>query len=553
MRARWAGVLVVALALAGCGGLPSSGPVEPGSIIDEATLDDIAYDPPGPQDGATPTEILEGFINAATNPQNDYAVAKSYLAEAFREEWDPDVITQIRSGIGIVRPESDTSASYSLTSASHVNELGQYIEDSAATLVLDFAFVQDADDQWRIADAPNGIVLSRESFNAIFEAHPLYFFDATNTYLVPDLRWFPKTTRLATRVVRELITGQSAWLQGGVTNTYFPEGTKLDSSVSIDAGVATVALSEEVLDASPEQLELMRQQLIASIGNVSSVVIPVTLGEQGGAPAPAPATSDLTVEDQLLARQDDTFGFLRANGTVGALAGFSAEIVDLEATDVTLNRAGTAAAALTPSGVWLVFAGSARAVQIDTRAGLVAPAVDNSGFVWTVPASDASAIVAYDEAGAPYAVNAPQFADMQAVSFSISRDGSRVLMLSSTTLGPRLSVAGVIRTDGVPTSLGAPISLPIDRASTALDATWVGDNTIATLTLPSSDEQSAVTVYQLGGPSQSFGRVASGATLTGGNGTDGLRVVTTEGRVFIRRGNGWADTGDSVTFAATQQ
>ena len=556
MRARWAGIVVVALALAGCGGVPSDGSVEPGSIIDEGAADlDVAYNPGGPLTGATQTDIMLGFIIAATNPQNDYAVARSYLAEGFREEWDADAITQIRTGIGQPRVESDTSQSFTLTSAAHVDENGQYIEDQPATQVLDFTFVQDENDQWRIQSAPDGIVLSRESFNAIFEARPLYFYDPTNTYLVPDLRWFPKTTRIATLVVRKLLEGQTAWLQQGVTNSYFPAGTKLESGVTVESGVATVALSEDVLDASPEQLQLMRQQLRASIGNLSSVVITVggvTLDEPDG--ATAPQTADLTVQDQLLARQDDVFGFLKTNGAVGALVGVSTEVVSLNATDATLSRNGTAAAVQTPTGAWLIFSSNAKAVLLDARAGLLAPAIDNSDFVWTVPAADASAIVAHDFDGNAYPIAAPQFAGMQATSFSISRDGSRVLMLSSTALGPRLSVAGIIRTDGVPTGLGAALSLPINQSSIALDATWVDGNTIATLTIPADDDQSAVTAYQLGGPSTGLGRVAGGVTLTGGNNaTDGLRVVTGEGDVYRPRGNGWADTGTSVTFVATQQ
>jgi len=554
VRARWAGIVVAALALAGCGGVPASGPVEAGSIIDAGADIDVAYNPGGPLTGATQTEIMLGFISAATNPQNDYSVARSYLAESIRDEWDPNKITQIRTGIGQPRTESDTAQSFTLTSAAHVDENGQYIEDQPATQVLDFTFVQDENDQWRIASAPPGIVLSRESFNAVFEAHPLYFYDATGTYLVPDLRWFPKTTLLATTVVRTLLEGQAAWLREGVTNTYFPAGTKLDSRVVVESGVATVALSDEVLEASPEQVELMRQQLRATIGNVSSVVITapgVTLEEQDG--APAPETVELSVQDQLLARQDDVFGFLKSSGAVGALAGVSTEVIGLDATDATLSRNGAIAAVQTPTGAWLVFANNAKAVQVDTRAGLLAPALDNSGFVWTVPASDAAALVAHDDDGNAYPINAPQFAGMQATSFSISRDGSRVLLLSSTTLGPRLSVAGIIRTDGVPTGLGPLLSLPIDQSSTALDATWVDGNTIATLTIPDDDDQSVVTSYQLGGPSTSLGRVTDGVTITGGNGADGIRVVTSAGDIYRPRGNGWADTGTTVTFLATQQ
>ncbi len=554
MRARWAGLVVVALALAGCGGVPSSGSVEPGSIIDPAALIDVAFNPRGPQAGDSPSEIMLGFIAAATNPSNDYEVARLFLADSFREEWDADAITQIRTGVGQPRLISDTAYSYTVTSVAHVDEHGQYTEDAPAQQVLDFTFVQDGDDEWRIASAPPGVVLTRETFNAIFEAHPLYFYDPTNTYLIPDLRWFPKTNRLATRVVRELLAGQASWLQQGVTNTYVPTSTKLDSIVSIDAGVATVALSEEASTATADQLQLLRQQLRDSIGNVSSVVITVngvTLEEQDG--GPVPATSNLAVEAQPLARQDDAFGYLKTSGTVSALGGVSTEVVALGATDATLLRDRSAAAVLTPTGVWLVPVSSDEPVQLDARPGLIAPTADNSGFVWSVPTSDASAIIAHDATGQAFPISAPQFAGMQAVSFTVSRDGARALILTSTPLGPRLYVAGIVRTEGAPTQLGTPVELPVEQSSVALDATWVDDNSVAVLRILADDEQSSVALYQLGGASRSLGRVAEGVSIVGGNGLDGLRVLTADGDVFQVRGNGWANTGSTVTWLGTQQ
>ena len=74
MRARWTGIVLVVLALAGCAGVPSSGPVEQGSIIDDADEFDVAFNPRGPQEGASQSEILLGFIAAALNPSNDYEV-----------------------------------------------------------------------------------------------------------------------------------------------------------------------------------------------------------------------------------------------------------------------------------------------------------------------------------------------------------------------------------------------------------------------------------------------------------------------------------------------
>jgi hypothetical protein len=528
--------------------------VQAGDLIGKETLPEVTYRASGPQTGAPPLDIMQGFILAATNPQDDYAVARLFLDDSIRADWKPNEIAQIRSGVGVSRQESDTEYSYSLTSSAYVNDRGQYFEGDPTSQVLDFSFAQNAEGEWRITKAPDGIVLSQDAFDSTFGAYPLYYFDPSNNYLVPDLRWFAKTTRLTTRIVSALLEGQSSWLTQGVTNTYFPTGTTLASSVTIDTGVATVDLDETTLDAPAEQRELMRQQLRATIGTVSDVVLTVN-GVAIDVPetTAAPATIHPQVEGQLLVRRDDSFGFLTSGGSVSGLAGQSAEVIRLGATDATLARDKQATAVLAPDGVHLVFASNADPVLLDNRAGLIAPAIDNAGFVWTVPASDATAIRAYDSKGTAYVIDGAQFAG-RAISLSISRDGARVLILVATDTGPRLYVAGIVRREGVPAQLGAAVSLAIDPRSIGLDAAWVDENTVASLTGSNGPENTTVTLYTLGGPSSSVGRIAGGVAIVGGNGgADGLRALTSDGEVFLPRGNGWADTSTKVTFMATQQ
>lgn len=541
------------LLLAGCGGIPLSGSVQPGQTIDEEALIDIGFAPGGPRQGADQLTILQGFINAATNPADDYGVARQFLSESIRDEWKPEAITQIRTGSGQARIDG-ASGSYTLTSSAHVNERGQYVEDEATTQVLPFSFEQDENGEWRISSVPPGTVLSQASFDSIFEDHPLYFFDPSNTFLIPDLRWFPRTNLLSTSVARALLGGQSEWLQQGITNTYFPTGTTLDSSVHIDQGVATVALSGEAADAAPEDLERMRQQLRDTIGGVTNVVMTVNGVTLDGSATVQPAVINPSVENQLLVREGDAVGFLNAGGSVSGFGGQSAELVALGATDVTLSGDSSTSAALAPDGAYLVFTGSASPVRVDARPGLLAPTIDNAGFAWTVQATDAASIQAHDADGGHFAISAPQFAGMQAVSFSISRDGARALILTSTDLGPKLAVAGIIRIAGVPTQLGPPVWFPVAQSSRALDATWLSDNSVAALTVTEGEDASTVTVYQIGGPSTTIGSLVGGVAIVGGNGGDeGIRVLTTEGAIYRSRGNGWADVRATVTFIGTQQ
>ena len=559
MRSRRTAIVAVTtvalVALAGCGGIPSGGPVQSGQFIDEAEDIKVGYAPGGPQAGDDQRAILQGFINAATNPADNYAVAKQFLSESSKDEWNPDALTQIRTDAGVPRADSETAGTYTLTSSAYVNDKGQYVEDEEPTSqILQFGFEQDQDGEWRISSAPPGIVLSQASFDSIFDARSLYFFDPSDEYLIPDLRWFARTNLLATNVVKALLAGPSDWLQQGVTHTYFPTGTTLDSRVRIDSGVATVALSDQALDATPEQLERMRQQLRDTIGAVSNVVITVN-----GVPLDASSTLQLAtvnpgVENQLLVRRDDTVGFLSTSATVSGFSGQADELVQLGATDFTLSADSSRSAMLGPDGVYLVFTAAATALRVDDRPGLLAPTIDTAGFVWTVPAASAADIQAHDAEDGHFAISAPQLAGMQAVSFGISRDGARALILAMTELGPRLFVAGIVRADGVPTQLGPLVSLPIAQSSRPLDATWVDDNSVASLSVLSGEDVSTVTVYEIGGPSKAIGSVAGGVAIVGGNlGIDGLRVLTSEGAIYRSRGTGWADFGTTVTFIATQQ
>ena len=543
----------ICVALVGCGGIPTSGSVQEGQVINKEDSPDFGYDPSGPQAGATQAEILTGFIQAATSPQDDYAIARTFLTSSLADEWEPNATTQVRAGAGVTQENTDGTLSYVFSSSAGVNNLGILTSSDQSTQRLDFSFVENADGEWRINSAPDGIVLSSDGFNDIFENYALYYFDSSYQYLVPDVRWFPRTTRVATRLVITLLSGQSGWLAQGVTNSEFPTGTTLDSAVTIESGVATVPLSEEVLDATPEALARMAEQLKNTIGTVSSVVITVNDVEiPVRDPQPVPVVNP-GAQGSLLARTDDGFGFLGNGGSLSALAGQSAEIVDLDARDVTVSRDREFSAVLASDGVHIVFGNNSDQLLLDTRADLVAPSTDPIGFVWSMPAGDASAIRVFDTTGNRFDVTSSIEPGTRVASFAVSRDGSRMMVYGSTAAGPRLTVYGILRTDGVPYALGPPFEVRTDQGLTPTDAAWVDDRTIATLALQAASDSAVVTVHELGGQTEVTGRVVGGRALVGSSDFDGLRVVTGDGGVFQPRGAGWAATGLTVSFLATQQ
>jgi hypothetical protein len=141
--------------------------------------------------------------------------------------------------------------------------------------------------------------------------------------------------------------------------------------------------------------------------------------------------------------------------------------------------------------------------------------------------------------------------DGRVISIAVSRDGTRLLTYLLTSGGPQLIVSGIVRQDGVPVGLGEPFILQVGSAS-PLAATWVDNRTVATLA--ATDEETLVTVLEIGGPSSALGQLDDGVTIVGGNGgSDGLRVLNGDGEVFFPRGTSWQMTDITATVLATQQ
>ena len=549
--------VLVAVALAGCVGIPTSGSVVAGPTIDDELAPDFVALPSGPRAGSPQEEILQDFILAANSPQNDYAIAKLFLTDALQQSWNPDKGVVVRTGTAPISSAGDNALEYSLTATAVVDENGRYRQESQpASQVRQFAFEQEGD-EWRISEAPDGIVLSQNSFNAVFDEHALFFFDPTYQYLVPDVRWFPSRSTIPSRIVRALLAGPASWLQQGVVLNEFPTATALGSAdVSIRSGTATVDLTDEARSAAPIQRERMRQQLIATLGTVSTGVSTVVI-TVGGLPLTIPeptataAVQNPTVESAPLVSQDGTFGFATGSG-ISTIPELSGNVTALGATAVTLAGDKSSATLLGGDGpVYVARTGDSAALAIDTRRGLVAPSVDLLGFVWSIPGSSAPAIMAFEFDGTVHEVASTLPADARLTSFDISRDGARILLYLQTDVGARLVLAGVIRQDNVPVGLGELVDLPIGQGI-PVDAAWIDNRTVATISRVA--DLSLVTTFEIGGPSAALGEADGAVTIVGGNGgTDGIRVLA-DSRILRPQGSGgWQDTGLTASLLATQQ
>lgn len=555
-RALAAGLVGIML-LAGCAGIPTSGPVGTQQIDSGEGGDDVIPLPLGPQAGDTPEELLLGFLRAQRAPRGDFAVARSFLTEEFRTIWRPTSIVRV-SDTPIAPTEVDEdSFTVTVRLDAVVNAAGNYTDlADPQSEQLPYEFAQTADGEWRISAAPEGTLLPSRPFGSAFVASPLYFFDPSGEYLVPDVRWFPDTGSRADRIVTEMLVGQSDWYAQPVLITAFPAGTEL-ASVEVSAGVTSVDLTGDIAAQPTEAKRRMQQQLTASLATLtdsSGVVLtsggfPVDVGD-----GPT-ADSVLAVSAKTLGFADDSFGFL-SRTSVERLPGLSADVESLSPLGATLARKPDSesdserAAVRAADGTWLVRVG-ADPLRVDQRAGLVDPGIDDLGFVWSVPAASPTSIIAFAEDGTPHPVPAP-YLDGTIRALDVSRDGARLLVATQTAAGPAVWMIGIIRdADGVPTNLGVPMSITVADAA-IIDAAWVDASTIATLS--GSGGESAIDLYRIGGRHEQFGTVTAGRQIVGGNTADGIRVRDADGAVWRRTSSGgWQDTGIMASFLGTQQ
>ncbi len=545
-------VMAVAAALSGCAGLPTDGPVNAGLPAgDDAGAPDIVFQPDKPQPGATQQQILDGFLRAGSGPTDNWATARLYLAPSFRDTWKPDagVTIDVLADRRTVAT-SDTTIDVQLTPVAGVDENGAYAVGDRAPRTLSFALAQDADGDWRITEAPDGIVLDEDQFDSVYHSYPLTYFDPTWQYLVPDPRWFP-TTNAATRIALALVDGApSPWLADGI-KTAFPENVSLQGpAVPVEGTLAQVALNQAALSLDPTTRNRMFTQLRESLSSagVTDVVMTVAGTVLDADDLPVRNTR---VNTLALGLTDQGFGFL--SGTdIEAIEGLSATMAKVLPAPVAIQMAANRqfAAVRIGSGEVVRVQADGQVLEVDTRPDLVDPSLDPEGFVWSVPAESPSQLTAYSPQGAPVVVQDALPGASRIAAMEVSRDGSRIAAVVSVGGNSLVWVAAVVRDEnGAPQRLGEPVPLAT-LLGAGVDIGWLDDATVGVLSRAGDKVQ--LLQQPVGGPGIDLTAPPSASSLAGAIIPTGVRVRDTQGALYVRRGSTWQQTGTGVLVLATQ-
>lgn len=551
-RASVAAILAaLALVLAGCAGLPTSGDVRPGLEAGaEAGDPDFAFRPDSPQPGASPQEIVDGFIRAGTGPGKDgqWSVAREYLAPDTK--WDPTArVTIDEPGDRVYSSSGEGQVSLTLSHVADVDEIGSYEPSVGEPTKLDFRLAVQPDGEWRITEAPEGLVLDQSQFSSVFQRYSLMYFDPTWKFLVPDVRWFPRTNA-ATYVTDALIDKPpAAWLAASVVSA-FPESVSVRPSVPVTGdGVAQVELDAAAADLSPEVLSRMQAQLEASLANAGATSVAMTAGTTPLDVEPA-VTRSTRISSLAAVQTQEAFGFLNGDET-DPIAGLTSAMASVEPVAIQLAPDRDFAAVHVTSGSNVRVQANGEVLEFDSRPGLIDPTADPSGYSWSVPRDAPGALIAFSPGSEQAAIANPWPEATRVSSIAISRDGTRLAAVVTSGGRSAVTVSGVIRKpDGTPTGLGEGSlllqTLPTDSASVA----WLDDTTIGVLSDIGTEPE--VLELTVGGPSTATPAPAGATQLAGGNqGT--LRVRGADGALYSKRGSTWPQTGTGILVLATQQ
>lgn len=550
-----ASVAIVSLAIAGCASIPTSGPVQQGDLaVPTDSTGDIDILVEGPVDGDTQQQILEGFLEAALSPGNNYQVAREFLTQDFADEWDADAGATI-DVLADRETETidETMMRVEATPAASLSSNGQYEEpDSSTPIPLTYQFAQ-VEGEWRISNAPTGILIDEVGFSQVFRKYTLYFFDPTYRYLVPDVRWYAGRESAQTSIVQAILAGSAEWLAPGVVSA-IPEGAELDpAAVTVAGGVASVSLAGAAFD-NLSTVQRMQAQLDASligVRNIASVELTLNGADPDAPPlSPAPSTNQ-RVDPRSVVFDGETFGYLATSGEgVEPIPGISEQVAALAPTGASLGPAAESAAVVSADGVSVVRAGEEAQPPLDPRDGLVTPAIDGQGVVWSVPTGLPDQLVWFAPDGTSEQVPVP-WSGSSIAAIEVSRDSTRIAALLADGGRTHFVVASIERgDDGRPVGLGQVALDLADVSGTPLDVAWLDSRTVASITaMP--DGTTRIVTQELGGFASQRDGPAGGVAIDGGN--DDLRALTSNGDLEVQSGVGWQKRAGGIRFVSPQQ
>lgn len=546
--------LLCAVSLSACQAVPGAGPVREGLENLSQGEQRVQFNPGGPMNDATQEQIVRGFVRAATSSVDDYRVAREFLTPEYAALWEPDDGVFVDEGTQPYRTVAEDVGQLSVSGLATVDALGTLTPlKPGPPTVMRFEFAE-VDGQWRIASAPSGVILDRTSFSAVWAKVQLYFV-TPDERLVSEPRWFLNGSTLSTQIVNALIAGPTE-TSGSALRTAFPRGSALSTSaVPVNGGVARIEFTPEILTSESQNLDLIHQQIAASlqsVPDVNSFEISVngSVVDSGSVlvqESPVRSTENLVTT----VLREGELGALSA-GKITSLPRIGERIARLRPNAVALaaDRRSAAIRHRSDGRSTVSWVSESEVVALDVRAGLFEPSLDRFGYVWSYATSQPAGMLVQLPGGEAQFLNLPGLAGGAPVAIRVSPGGDRLAILtrSDTETTTVITVSIVRDQNSQPVALAPFAVTELIVPGTAVDVDWVDEQRVVALSR--SGPAVRVTISSLGGLPADAGVVANAVAVSGGGSRALIRVLDRSGRLYAPLGSGWQWQSDDVTLIA---
>jgi hypothetical protein len=525
----------LALAVAACSGVPSSS--KPQVIGPGLGGNSLAPQPTNtPQKNAEPREIVQEFLRANISEPLDPRGPHEFLTPDEQRKWSDQGVTILSGsiddahvGLGVTGTTHAVAVQVKGTQVGSIGANGAYTawpvgSGGEGTQWAPTYGLDPVNGQFRISDAPDGLVVYATEFAQFYRAVRLYFLDGAETRLVPDVRYtaLQSPQAIATWALNQLIAGPRSELTNAVHNEIPPNQPSGRASVSINGLQVRVELPGSSRLDSDDKVR-MAAQLLATLASQSPKTtmtitdggVPVDIGNLGSsftradfarlsapaAPGQAPHFFDQTPDPPAqwpLFYVDDQHRLVTGNGApVSGPMGTPGRYGDLNSVAITGNRADSdyyvAATRGQGSGqtLWLgrTTVGLNTQVSAVPRGPLTRPSwLAGQSQVWVASGSKVYAVQYFPTSSS----QAQTQAETQAVSvpllpgnarikaLRLSPEGSRVAMIIEQGNASQLWIGSVVRNDntqGTPSRIDQiePVTPPAYRLT---DVTWSDDSTL---------------------------------------------------------------------------
>lgn len=500
-----ASTILAACCLASCVRLPTGGPVNEVKDYNGLAqpIEGPYSDPRPPQVGATPSEIVQGFLDAMTATPVQTNAAKPFLTKAAQAAWNP------QNGVVVYGntspPHGSSPVSVHLNSAHAIGPQGNWlgrIPSSQARVTFPMRRVNG---QWRIAHVPDALVVPATWFQQNYQSVLLYFFDPTGQILVPEPIYVPRGKQLPTAVVRSLLIGPRSSLLG-VARSFIPQGlsTGLSPVLITDHNVAEVTLRGPVAgQLSDKSTKLMLAQFAWTLRQASVRAFTLTIaGRQV-----TDSSGNSTFKVGSYAKYDPTYysqpAFLYALHK-GMLVSGQANRPTATPGPFGTSPRGVGSFAVSPDGNRIAATtGSSLVVGpvqetggvtevLSGGTGLLRPSWDFDGRLWEIESapSGGALVVCLPNGHRPHRVHVPGISGKDVKRFLVSRDGSRLVAVVRGASADRVMVSR-LRYDASGRPLGATRARGVPWQGTGSarvrDIGWIGPTTLAVLHLATQD------------------------------------------------------------------